>query len=221
MDSTDRQAERDRMVAEQLIRRGIANPAVLEAMRRVPRHRFVPEEAQAEAYSDGPLAIGYGQTISQPYIVALMTELLELTPSETVLEIGTGSGYQTAILSQLARQVYTIEIVPELAERARAIFEELGYRNIQTKVGDGSAGWPEHAPFDAIIVTAAPEHIPSALLDQLALGGRLVAPLGRMTVSQRLVRLRRTPNGIEREELIPVSFVPMTGQVEREERQSD
>lgn len=203
------------MIAEQLIRRGITNEAVLEAMRRVPRHRFVPEEYQAEAYQDCPIPIGYGQTISQPYIVAFMTERLELRPHEKVLEIGTGSGYQTAILSQLADQVYTIEIVPALAERARKIFEELGYRNIRTTIGDGSAGWPEYAPFDAVIVTAAPEQLPQALIDQLAMNGRLVAPIGPSKVSQRLIRLRRTPTGIEREELIPVSFVPMTGQAAR------
>jgi protein-L-isoaspartate(D-aspartate) O-methyltransferase len=201
---------RHRMVREQLETRAIRDPRVLEAMRKVPRHRFVPPDVVHAAYEDGALPIGLDQTISQPFVVAYMTQALELTGSERVLEIGTGSGYQAAILAELARVVYTIEIVPPLAERARLVLDELGYRNIRTRTGDGYRGWPEEAPFDRIVVTAAPPHVPQALVDQLADGGRMVIPVGRM--EQELSIIERTPQGITRRTTIPVRFVPMTGQ---------
>jgi protein-L-isoaspartate(D-aspartate) O-methyltransferase len=174
---------------------------------------FVPPEERGEAYYDFPLAIGHEQTISQPYIVAYMSEALELKPRDRALEIGTGSGYQAAILAELAAEVYSIEIVPALAEEAEARLRRLGYSNVQVRVGDGYRGWPEAAPFDAIIVTAAPRDIPQPLVDQLREGGRMVLPLGQW--DQDLVRLRRTPQGILRESLLPVRFVPMTGEAEK------
>jgi protein-L-isoaspartate(D-aspartate) O-methyltransferase len=198
------------MVESQLARRGLHDPRVLEAMRTVPRDRFVPASLQSLAYADDALPIGYGQTISQPYVVALMTEVLELQGDETVLEIGTGSGYQSAVLSLLARQVYTVELVAELAEAARQRFAELGYANIEVRVGDGSLGWPEHAPYDAIIVTAAAPDVPAPLLDQLADGGRLVIPVGRRW-EQMLVRLTRVGDQFDRLDLAPVCFVPLVG----------
>ncbi|HEY8430568.1 MAG TPA: protein-L-isoaspartate(D-aspartate) O-methyltransferase, partial [Sandaracinaceae bacterium] len=187
----DRADERARMVAEQM--RDVRDPRVLAAMRAVPRHRFVPPEEARFAYDDRPLSIGHGQTISQPYIVALMTELADVTRGERVLEIGTGSGYQAAILAELGAEVYTIEIVRPLGERAAALLRELGYANVRARIGDGYRGWPEHAPFDAILLTAAPPEIPRPLLDQLAVGGRLVAPVG--TGDQELVVVRRTEQG--------------------------
>ncbi len=205
-----RQDERDRMVREQLLARGIRAPAVIRAMRAVPRHEFVPAEAAAEAYDDHPLSIGYGQTISQPYIVAYMTEALRLHPHERVLEIGTGSGYQAAVLAQVAAAVLTVEIVGELAARAGRTFRRLGIDNVTGRAGDGYHGWPEAAPFDAIILTAAPDHIPQPLLDQLAPGGRMILPMG--TTWQRLLLLTKTPKGITRHTLLPVAFVPMTGE---------
>ena len=205
-------ASRQRMAQGQVRARGINDPAVLEAMGTVPRHRFVPEAMRPYAYTDGPVRIGYGQTISQPYIVALMTELVEPDDSMRVLEIGTGSGYQAAILAEIVDEVYTIEIVPKLGESAAALLRELGYDNIHTRVGDGFHGWPEHAPFDAIVVTAAPDEIPQPLLDQLAVGGRLVIPVGRG--SQDLVRVTRTDDGYRRESITPVRFVPMTGKAQ-------
>ncbi len=204
-----RQSERDHMVREQLLARGISDQAVIQAMREVPRHEFVLAEDSAEAYDDHPLPIGYGQTISQPYIVAYMTEALHLNKDDRVLEIGTGSGYQAAILAKLGAKVFTIEIVEELAERARQTFHALGIPPITSRAGDGYQGWPEEAPFDAIILTAAPEHIPQSLVDQLALGGRMVLPLGK--TRQRLILLTNTAAGIQRNELLPVAFVPMTG----------
>lgn len=201
---------RDRMVREQIIERGINDSAVIRAMQRVPRHRFVPAESLPSAYADNPLPIGYGQTISQPYIVALMTEALELTSGDHVLEIGTGSGYQTAILAEIAARVFTIEIVGPLSEKAAIMLEELGYTNVRTRVGDGFSGWPEAAPFQAIIVTAAPRAIPQALLEQLAIGGRLLIPVGG--AQQSLVLYRRIPDGYTRTDLGPVRFVPFVDQ---------
>lgn len=198
------------MVHEQLEARGIRNPRVLDAMRRVPRVQFVGEE-KSQAYGDYPLPIGYGQTISQPYIVALMTELADIHPHDRVLEVGTGSGYQTAVLAALGAQVWSVEIVPELAEVAKQRLAALGYA-ATVQHADGYEGWPEHAPFDAIVVTAAPGHIPPPLLEQLAQGGRLVMPVGE--TEQRLVVIRRTPTGYEEQQSILVRFVPMTGQAE-------
>lgn len=209
----DEYAERrTRMVALQIEARGVADPLVLEAMRVVPRQRFVLPGDETESYDDTPLPIGHEQTISQPYIVAYMTEKLGLVGDERVLEIGTGSGYQTAVLAKIAREVDTIEIIPDLGRRARRVLEELGFENVRFRIGDGYAGWPERAPYDAIIVTAAPPRVPQPLLDQLAVGGRLVVPVG--TGFQELVRVRRTAHGIEREHLLPVRFVPMTGRAQ-------
>jgi protein-L-isoaspartate(D-aspartate) O-methyltransferase len=201
------------MVREQLEARGIRDARVLAQMRAVPRHELVPESERDHAYEDRPLPIGHGQTISQPYVVAAMTEALELSPDDRVLEIGTGSGYQAAVLSGLCREVYTIEIVEPLAERARADLARLGYANVHVRAGDGYGGWPEQAPFDAIVITAAPKQVPQPLLDQLAVGGRLVAPVG--DVFQELIRITRTEHGFEREALFPVRFVPMTGEAQR------
>jgi protein-L-isoaspartate(D-aspartate) O-methyltransferase len=202
------------MVETQIVARGVRDPRVLEAMRTVPRHAFVDAAQSSQAYEDHPLPIAGNQTISQPYIVALMTELLELVPNETVLEIGTGSGYQSAVLSTLAREVYTIEIVPELARSAAAKLKERGYANVRVKEGDGYRGWPEHAPFDAIIVTAAPERIPQPLLDQLAVGGRMVIPVGGFF--QELKVFTKDRNGkISEKDILPVRFVPMTGEIEK------
>lgn len=200
---------REQMVIEQIEARGLRDRRVLAALRKVPRHAFVPEAQQARAYEDRPLPIGHGQTISQPYVVAFMTELARIGPEDRVLEIGTGSGYQAAILAELAREVFSIEIVAPLAERAREVLARLGYENVHVRTGDGHAGWPEEAPFDAIVVTAAPPEVPRALLEQLAVGGRLVAPVG--VGSQALQIHTRTPDGFEVEESLPVRFVPMTG----------
>jgi protein-L-isoaspartate(D-aspartate) O-methyltransferase len=210
----ERRAERERMVEHQLRARGVGDERVLAALRKVPRHRFVPEEMRAFAYEDGPLPIGLRQTISQPYVVAFMSAALELQGDERVLEVGSGSGYQAAILSELAREVFTIEILPALAERARATLEGLGYPNVHVRCGDGYLGWPEEAPFDAIMVTAAPDHVPEPLLEQLAVGGRMILPVG--TDAQELVLIRRTAQGYEREAVLPVRFVPMTGLAEEE-----
>jgi len=205
---------RNRMVEEQIVARGVKDERVLAAMRKVPRHLFVPENLIPEAYDDTPLPIGHGQTISQPYIVALMTELLQLSGDEKVLEVGTGSGYQAAILGELAKEVYTIEIVEPLAKQAAERLRELGYTNVHVRHGDGYDGWPEQAPFDGIIVTAAPERIPKPLLDQLKPGGRLVIPVGAW--SQDLLVVSKSPDGkITRRVVIPVRFVPMTGKAER------
>jgi protein-L-isoaspartate(D-aspartate) O-methyltransferase len=202
------QKARFAMVKEQIEARGVKDPRVLNAMRTTPRHAFVPKDLEAMAYEDRPLPIGDGQTISQPYIVALMTELLELQPTDRVLEIGTGSGYQAAILAQLAKDVYSIEIVPKLAARAEAVLRDQGYRNIHIRVGDGYLGWPEEAPFDRIILTAAPPVIPQELLKQLRPEGRLVAPEG--IGNQDLVVLEKSKTGaVRRKVIIPVAFVPM------------
>jgi protein-L-isoaspartate(D-aspartate) O-methyltransferase len=207
---------REKMVETQIKARGVKDPRVLSALLKVERHRFVPEEYLDSAYSDQPLPIGEGQTISQPYIVALMTELLELKGNEKVLEIGTGSGYQAAILAELAKEVYTIEIIESLASMAKNRLLELGYQNVQVKAGDGYLGWPEAAPFNAIIVTAAPDHIPKPLLDQLKEGGRMVVPVG--TYTQELKKIVKRSGKIETIDVIPVIFVPMTGEgVKRKE----
>jgi protein-L-isoaspartate(D-aspartate) O-methyltransferase len=208
---TSTSAERRRtMVDEQIAGRGVTDARVLEAMRTVPRERFVPADQASRAHADTPLPIGAGQTISQPYIVAYMTEVLGVAPSHKVLEVGTGSGYQAAILGELAREVYTIEIVPELARRAAATLEELEYRNVHVRSGDGYAGWPEQAPFDRIMVTAAPEEIPQPLLDQLAVGGRLVVPVGAQHETQWLTVVERSESGLVERRTIAVRFVPFT-----------
>jgi protein-L-isoaspartate(D-aspartate) O-methyltransferase len=202
-------AERERMVQKQIENRGIRSPGVLRAMRATPRHLFVPKALEAEAYDDHPLPIGYGATISQPYIVALMTELLGPAKSQRVLEIGTGSGYQAAVLAVLVGQVYTIEIVPELAEAARRTLSGLGYSNVVVRQGDGYGGWPEQAPFDRIIVTAAPPEVPKALIEQLAMGGRLVAPVGPGW-AQDLIVVDKKPDGtVQRVAGPAVLFLPM------------
>jgi protein-L-isoaspartate(D-aspartate) O-methyltransferase len=198
---------RTRMVREQLAARGIRDTTVLAAMTRVPRHRFVPPAEQRFAYADHPLPIGFDQTISQPYIVAYMAEAAQIAPHEKVLEIGTGSGYGAAILGQLAREVYTIELIPELAERARTVLNELGYANVTVRAGDGYAGWREHAPFDAIVVTAAPDHVPPALVEQLAMNGRMIIPVGKGDQEMRVIT--RTSAGITEESTMLVRFVPL------------
>ena len=209
---SERRDERHTMVKQSIQEQGIKDSRTLAAMRNVPRHLFVPDHYQEYAYQNRPLPIRGGQTISQPYIVAYMTQMLELQAGEKVLEIGTGSGYQAAVLSELTPHVYTIEIVEELGKQARARFEELGYHTITTKIGDGYKGWPEHAPFDAIILTAAPETIPDPLIDQLARGGILVAPVGKQNETQFLVKVTKAEDGtIHTQRNIPVRFVPMTG----------
>ena len=197
------------MVNEQLKARDIRDPRVLDAMVNVPRHLFVPDSLRGRAYADSPLPIGYDQTISQPYIVAFMTQALDVQPGHRVLEIGTGSGYQAAVLGLLAGQVYTIEIVEPLAARARATLAGLGARNIEVRTGNGYLGWPEHAPYDRIMVTAAPDEVPPALVEQVKVGGLMVIPVG--TVTQQLRILRRTAAGMETLGTLPVRFVPMTG----------
>ena len=179
-------------------------------MRSVPRHRFVPEALRSEAYRDRPLPIGEGQTISQPYIVAYMAEAMRIAPDHRVLEIGTGSGYHAAVLSRLAREVYTIEIVPSLARAASALLKDLGYANVRVREGDGYAGWPEEAPFDRILVTAAPEQVPEPLIDQLAPGGRMVIPVGAQGQTQWMTIVEKRENGVTRQQTIPVQFVPFT-----------
>jgi protein-L-isoaspartate(D-aspartate) O-methyltransferase len=213
-DPEEARKQREEMVRHQIASRNVTDRRVLEAMRAVPRERFVQERDQGLAFFDGPLSIGCGQTISQPYIVAYMTETLRLTESDRVLEIGTGSGYQTAVIAHIAREVFTIEIIEQLAIRSRETLEELGYTNIRFRLGDGSDGWEEGAPFDAIIVTAAPEHVPEKLVPQLAEGGRMIVPVG--AYSQYLIRLTRTGGKIERESLIGVRFVPMTGRIQKD-----
>jgi protein-L-isoaspartate(D-aspartate) O-methyltransferase len=201
------------MVATQIEARGVKDKAVLAAMRKVPRHRFVPAVFQGLAYSDSPLSIGEGQTISQPYIVAWMTELIEPKRTMRVLEIGTGSGYQAAVLAECVAEVDSIEVVPSLGRKAAVLLRELDYRNVRVRIGDGYEGWPERAPYDAIILTAAPpERVPKPLLDQLKEGGRLVAPVGRD--DQDLVQITKTSTGFQRNVLAPVRFVPMTGKAQ-------
>ena len=199
--------QREAMVRDQIEARGVKDPRVLDAIRRVPRERFVSAGSEGLAYRDSPLAIGHGQTISQPYIVAVMSEAAAIESDDVVLEIGTGSAYQAAVLGELAREVYTIEIVPELASQAGALLRDLGYRNVHPRLGDGYAGWPEHAPFDAIVVTAAPPVVPEALKLQLKVGGRMVVPVG--TADQELLVIERTADGFTERRLMPVRFVPM------------
>ncbi|MCX5859904.1 MAG: protein-L-isoaspartate(D-aspartate) O-methyltransferase [Proteobacteria bacterium] len=202
---------RREMVQSQLERRNLKDQRVLEAMRKVPRHRFVPEQSRSEAYDDHPLPIGEGQTISQPYMVAIMTELLELRGGEKVLEIGTGSGYQLAILAELAREVFSVERLGPLADRSRARLRELGYRNIEIRTGDGTIGWPERAPFDGIIVTAGAPKIPLPLVEQLSEGGRLVIPVGEER-RQELYRVVKEGGGTRKEYFGGCVFVPLVGE---------
>ncbi|MBS3783647.1 MAG: protein-L-isoaspartate(D-aspartate) O-methyltransferase [Anaerolineae bacterium] len=205
--------QREQMVVKTIKNRGITDEDVLEAMEAVPRHKFVPEEQQPQAYGDYPLPIGFGQTISQPYIVAMMTELLELEGGDQVLEIGTGSGYQAAVLAELPEvEVYTIEVIPELAERAKETLDRLGYTHVHCKQGDGYYGWPEHAPFDGIIVTAAPDHVPQPLREQLAVGGCMVIPIGPRGGYQTLWKFVKQPDGeMKAYNKGGVAFVPFTG----------
>tara|TARA_B100000029_G_C17545328_1_gene948241 strand:- start:1115 stop:1720 length:606 start_codon:yes stop_codon:yes gene_type:complete len=198
------------MVEDQIQKRGVRDPSVLSAMARVEREKFVPEQFRDMAYSDGPLPIGYKQTISQPYIVAYMTEQLQLDSNHKVLEIGTGSGYQAAILGELSDEVYTIEIIPELGKSSIDILEKLNYNNIFVRIGDGYKGWPEEAPFDRIIVTAAPGKIPEKLVEQLANGGQMIIPVGESVFSQYLWIIKKDNKGnIGKEKILPVRFVPM------------
>lgn len=199
--------ERERMVKSQIEARGIKDKNVLEAMRMIARHKFVSEDMKSFAYNDEPLPIGEGQTISQPYIVAYMTEMIHLKKEDRVLEVGTGSGYQAAILAEMAREVYTIEIIESLSLKAQEVLKELGYTNIYFKIGDGSFGWREHAPYDAIIVTAAPENIPDALQEQLKISGRMIIPVG-MTF-QELILITREKRKLRKKRLLPVRFVPL------------
>lgn len=199
---------RTRMVEQQIAARGVSNPAVLNAMRSVPRHRFAPDHAPELAYSDRPLPIGHEQTISQPYIVARMTALLDAEPTDRALEIGTGSGYQAAVLSEIVDSVYTIEIIPELAATASKRLRRLGYDNVVVRNADGFRGWPKYAPFDVIVVTAAPEKIPPPLIDQLAEGGRMIIPVGPTTRTQRLTLVTKEDGEVSTRELAPVRFVP-------------
>ncbi len=212
-ESEEERQARERMVRSQIESRDVRDARVLEAMRLVPRHLFVPAEIRRHAYADTPLPIGHGQTISQPYIVAFMSEAMELKPTDRVLEIGTGSGYQAAVLAHLAAEVYTIEIVEPLGKQAEGLLERLGYQNVRVRIGDGYRGWPDAAPFDAIMVTAAPDHVPQPLMDQLREGGRLVLPVGRF--AQELIRIRKERGRTRRETLLPVRFVPMTGEAEK------
>lgn len=198
------------MVEKQVISRGIQNSKVIQAMLKVPRHKFVPEDLRDSAYNDSPLPIGMEQTISQPYIVALMTELLNPKGGEKILEVGTGSGYQTAVIAETGCEVYTVEILEPIAEKAKQILKALGYENIHFKIGDGYRGWEEHAPFDAIIVTAAPDHIPQPLINQLKVKGRMIIPVGALY--QDLLLIRKTEKGVDMKTVTPVRFVPMTGE---------
>ena len=202
-----------REMVEEIRARGVKDSAVLAAMGSVPRHLFIPEEERGNAYEDRPLPIGYEQTISQPYIVALMTSLLGVRPNSRVLEVGTGSGYQAAVLSRLVGEVYSVEILKPLGERARRTLAELGYRNVHVRIGDGYKGWPGAAPFDAIIVTAAPPSIPEPLLKQLKVGGKLVIPVGK-TYQDLIVMTKRPDGSFDRESVLPVRFVPMTGEAQ-------
>ena len=212
-ETTSFASQRHLMVESQIKSRGIIDKNVLRAMRNIPRHKFVPDLLKEEAYIDDPLPIGEGQTISQPYIVAYMTEQLELKKTDKVLEIGTGSGYQAAILAEIVDSVFTIEIVDDLAKRAEKNLKDLDYKNVFVKSGDGYKGWPSEAPFDAIIITAAPTKIPQPLIDQLSIGGRMILPLGNLY--QELVLLTKTESGIQKKTLLPVRFVPMTGEIQK------
>jgi protein-L-isoaspartate(D-aspartate) O-methyltransferase len=211
MDTMDFQRLRNVMVDTQIISRGVKDPRVIAAMRKVPRHLFMDESSWYKAYDDMALPVGEGQTISQPYMVAVMTELLGLVGEEAVLEIGTGSGYQAAVLAELSREVYTIERIRSLSERARAVIEELGYRNIHTKVGDGTLGWPEASPFDRILITAAAPALPEPLVDQLSEGGILIAPVGDR-FSQQLVKVAKRKGTLSKDYHTPCVFVPLVGE---------
>jgi protein-L-isoaspartate(D-aspartate) O-methyltransferase len=200
---------REEMVQDQIVARGVKDKKVINAMNKVKRHLFVPEKYRAFSYRDHPLPIGEGQTISQPYIVAYMTEVLNLRPGDRILEVGTGSGYQAAILAELVKEVYTIEIIGELGRRARKILDTLGYKNIQVIIGDGYKGWPEKAPYDAVIVTCAPERIPEALVRQLKEGGRMIIPVGKAGGIQKLVKCVKMKGVIKTEDVMHVRFVPM------------
>lgn len=209
---SERQSERYQLVKEGVKKQGVNDPQVLEAMRNVPRHLFVPNHYRHYAYQNRPLPIGHNQTISQPFIVAYTTQMLELEAGEKVLEIGTGSGYQAAVMSEITAHIFTIEIVEPLAKQAQKRFDALGYNTIQTKIGDGYEGWPKYAPFDAIILTAAPEEIPDPLIEQLAPGGILVAPVGKKGGTQMLTKVTKMADGeIKIQQELPVRFVPMTG----------
>ena len=201
-------AQRQHMVKEQVVMRGVMTDRILAALGKVPREEFVPAEYRAASYSDQPLPIGYDQTISQPFIVALMTEELRPQPTDRVLEIGTGSGYQAAILAELVAEVYSIEIVEPLAKKAEATLQRLGYKNVHVKTGDGYKGWPEHSPFDSVIVTCAPEHVPEPLVDQLKEGGRMIIPVGAK-FAQALYLLEKKNGRLEQSAILPVKFVPM------------
>lgn len=214
-DSGDPYAEmRWGMVEDQIISRGIRDSAVINAMLRIPRHEFVPGKFRESAYNDSPIPIGRGQTISQPYIVALMSEILRPAPGRKILEVGTGSGYQTAILAETGAEVYTIEIIPEIAERTRLLLEKLGYADINFRIGDGYSGWEENAPYDGIIVTAAPGNVPQALVSQLKEGGRMVIPVGGE--EQELLLIEKSEKGVAYRKVTSVRFVPMTGKPGRE-----
>src|SRR6266496_3195722 len=208
---SDFAGERYQMIQQQVKARGVGDPRVLAAMSKVRRDEFVPPDVKASSYTDQPLPIGYGQTISQPYIVAFMTEQLRLSNNDRVLEIGTGSGYQAAILAELAAEVYTIEIIEPLAKTAEATLQRLGYKNVHVKVGDGYSGWPEHAPFDAIIVTCAPNHVPQQLTNQLKDGGRMIIPVGER-FAQELYLLEKKDGRLRESAVLPVRFVPMAGE---------
>lgn len=214
-ESPDSSAQRERMVTEQIERRGIKDTRLLAALRKVPRQEFMPVDTRDTAYDDRAIAIGYEQTISQPYVVAFMTEALALKPEDRVLEIGTGSGYQAAILAELVKQVYTIEIVEPLGKRAAATLTRLEYKNVQTRIGDGFRGWQDAAPFNAIIVTCAPDAVPQPLIDQLADGGRMIIPVGPQGEPQNLVLLKKTGGKVEQQKVLPVTFVPMTGEAKQ------
>lgn len=206
--------ERERMVLKQLISRDVVDKTVLAAFSKIPRHLFVSRDYQSSAYNDCPLPIGFDQTISQPYMVAFMTQLLRLKGGERVLEIGTGSGYQAAILAELGADVFTVELVPELSERARALIESLGYRKVYFRIGDGNMGWSDHAPFDAITVTCAPETVPQSLIEQLKVGGRLVVPIGPQHQAQTLTVFTKTEKGLSQKHEGGCFFVPMRGATE-------
>jgi len=212
---SDFTSQRQRMVQQQLVTRGINDARVLAAMAKVPREEFVTPESRAASYEDGPLPLGYGQTISQPYIVAFMTEQLRLKPSDRVLEVGTGSGYQAAILAELVSEVYSIEIVERLAKDAEATLQRLGYKNVHLKIGDGYQGWPEVGPFDAIIVTCAPDKVPQALVDQLKDRGRMVIPVGDR-FAQQLYLLEKKDGQLKQSATLPVRFVPMTSEADKQ-----
>lgn len=207
--STDGYARQRKQLVEELRAEGITSQTVLDALLKVPRHKFVPDSYRHLSYENRPLPIGQGQTISQPFIVGYMTEAAEIASGEKVLEIGTGSGYQAAVLAELAKEVYTIEIISELADGARRLLGDMGYKNVEVKTGNGYLGWPEHAPFDAIVVTAAPDQVPQALVQQLATKGKMVVPVG--SNFQQMVIITKTESGVVEQRTIPVAFVPMTG----------